>query len=114
MKYSNILRLDGKTVLITGASSGIGRECAIAASQLGASVALIARNKDRLNETLSLMEEGNHGIYSVDITKFSELEGLVSKIVAERGKIGGFIHSAGIEGVIALRKCMKSSVLSDN
>ena len=55
------------------------------------------------------MEEGNHGIYSVDITKFSELEGLVSKIVAERGKIGGFIHSAGIEGVIALRDMTKEN-----
>ncbi len=103
MRYKDILNLNNKTVLITGASSGIGRECAIAASQLGASVALIARNNDRLSETLSLMEKGNHDIYPVDITRFDELEALVANIVDKHGKIAGFIHSAGIEGTIPLR-----------
>lgn len=103
MNYKECLNLKDKTVVITGASSGIGRECAIAASQLGASVALVARNEERLSQTLSQMETGDHKIYPIDITDFDKLESLITNIVNDCGKISGFIHSAGIEGTIPLR-----------
>ena len=48
--------LEGKTIVITGASSGIGRQCAIDCAGMGANVVLVARNEERLQETLSLME----------------------------------------------------------
>ena len=52
----NPFSLKGKNVLITGASSGIGRATAIECSRLGASVTITARHEGRLLETLSLME----------------------------------------------------------
>lgn len=48
----NPFSLSGKTIIITGASSGIGRQCSIDCSKMGATVVLIARNEDRLKETI--------------------------------------------------------------
>lgn len=59
----NPFSLEGKTVLVTGASSGIGRSIAIECSRMGANVVLTARNETRLKETLSLMESGKHLIF---------------------------------------------------
>ncbi|MGE4286492.1 MAG: SDR family NAD(P)-dependent oxidoreductase [Phycisphaerae bacterium] len=103
LNYKTILSLEHKSVLITGASSGIGRECAIAASQLGANVALVARNKERLDETLRALEGEGHSAYQVDITDFNYLPELVSEVVQKHGKISGFVHSAGIESTLPLR-----------
>ena len=56
----NPFSLEGKTILVTGASSGIGRGIAVTCSEMGATVIINGRNKERLQETLSLMEgEGN-------------------------------------------------------
>jgi len=52
----NPFSLSGKTILVTGASSGIGRAIAIECSKMGATVILTARNRERLNETMSQME----------------------------------------------------------
>lgn len=99
----NIFRLDGKNILITGASSGIGRQCAIECSKQGANVILIGRNTDRLKQTLSEMEGKNHLFYSLDITEFDKIEPVVSNLVHQLGKIDGVIHSAGIEITIPLK-----------
>ena len=93
----NILTLEGKSIIITGASSGIGRQCAITASQIGATVALIGRDEQRLSETYSQMEPGNHLKVSCDITDYAQLDAMIVSIVNKVGKISGFIHSAGIE-----------------
>lgn len=89
--------LDNKVIVITGASSGIGKQCAISCSQMGAEVVLIARNEERLQETISLMKGEDHLFYSLDITNFSEIEPVIKDVVSKLGKISGFIHSAGIE-----------------
>lgn len=70
----NPYTLEGKTILVTGASSGIGRELAIECSRLGASVHLLARDAGRLAETLSMMEEGAHVVHCCDITDESQLD----------------------------------------
>ena len=54
MNVYNPFSLENKTILITGASSGIGRQCAIDCSKMGARVVLIGRNKERLYETLGI------------------------------------------------------------
>ena len=57
---NNPFSLEQKTILVTGASSGIGRQCAIDCSKMGAKVVLIARNEEQLNMTLSQMEKKVH------------------------------------------------------
>jgi NAD(P)-dependent dehydrogenase (short-subunit alcohol dehydrogenase family) len=93
----DLLTLKGKNIIITGASSGIGRQCAITASQLGANIALIGRNEQRLQATYSCLELGNHLIVPCDVTNYTVLEERVSYIVNKLDKVNGFIHSAGID-----------------
>lgn len=75
----NPFSLEGKTILVTGASSGIGRETAIQCSKLGAKVIITARNEDRLKETLSQMEGKSHEMVMAELTNSDELENLVSQ-----------------------------------
>jgi NAD(P)-dependent dehydrogenase (short-subunit alcohol dehydrogenase family) len=100
---NNPFLLEGKNVVITGASSGIGRECAIQCSKMGAKVVLVARNKERLKETVSLCSGEGHLIYSLDITEFEKIDALIKDAVEKIGKISGFIHSAGIEVTMPFR-----------
>jgi NAD(P)-dependent dehydrogenase (short-subunit alcohol dehydrogenase family) len=95
--------LNKKLVIITGASSGIGRSCAITCSQHGASCVLIGRNPDKLKAVLAELKEGDHSFYSVDLTHYDELEKLITTIVDRSGKISGFIHSAGAEITLPLK-----------
>ena len=93
----NLVDLSNKHILITGASSGIGKEIAILASKLGARVSLIGRKKETLEIVLNELVGNGHYIYEFDITNFNELEQLVSSVVDKAGLIDGFVHSAGIE-----------------
>jgi NAD(P)-dependent dehydrogenase (short-subunit alcohol dehydrogenase family) len=105
----DLLNLKDKNIIITGASSGIGRQCAITASQLGASIALIGRNEQRLAETYSRLAPGNHHIVCCDVTDYEKMAGHVADSVGKLGKINGFIHSAGIE----MTKILKSMTPAD-
>ena len=67
MDNYNPFSLVGKTILVTGASSGIGRAIAIECSRMGASVVITARNEERLSETLSMLESGNHSAIIADL-----------------------------------------------
>lgn len=88
----NPFTLTGKTILVTGASSGIGKAIAIECSKLGANVVISGRNADRLNETLSLLEAGEHSIFAADLTNEEELNSLVASVP----NLHGIVHSAGI------------------
>lgn len=88
----NPFSLENKTILVTGASSGIGAQTAISASKLGATVILSARNKTKLEETLSKLEGGNHQIITADLTKQEEVKQLLDNL----GNIDGVVHSSGI------------------
>jgi len=105
---NSIFDLDHKNIIVTGASSGIGRQCAITFSQLGANVILIARNKERLKKTYNKLDKGNHLIISQDITEYNKLEEIVNTAVDKVGKISGFVHSAGIEMTLPLRSMTPS------
>ena len=95
--------LKGKNIIITGASSGIGRTCAISCSKMGANVILVARNKERLNSLFAKLEKGYHLNYCLDVTKYDQIEPLISDAVCKVGKISGFIHSAGLELTMPLK-----------
>ena len=79
MSY-NPFSLEGKKILVTGASSGIGRATAIECSKMGAKVILTARNEERLKETLSKMEGDGHQIVIAELTSSEELGNLVASI----------------------------------
>jgi len=100
--------LNKKNIIVTGASSGIGRECAITFSQLGANIVLIARNKERLEETFNRLSKGNHFFIPQDIIEYGKLEDAVSATTEKIGKISGFVHSAGIEMTLPLRSMTPS------
>lgn len=99
----NTFSLKGKLILITGASSGIGRQCAISCSQMGAVVALFGRDQERLQETLSLMKSPEqHIVCSVDLTEYEKVSECVSNLVKQKKRIDGLINSAGISTTLAL------------
>jgi NAD(P)-dependent dehydrogenase (short-subunit alcohol dehydrogenase family) len=105
---NSVFSLTNKNIIITGASSGIGRQCAITFSNLGANVILIARNKERLKDTFDKLHKGNHIFISQDITKYDKLEEIVSTSVEKISKISGLVHSAGIEMTMPLRSMQSS------
>lgn len=84
---NNPFSLEGKTVLVTGASSGIGRQTAIECSRMGASVVLSARNETRLQETLSSMVGDSHKVIPADLLNQDQLENLVSSITPVDGVV---------------------------
>jgi NAD(P)-dependent dehydrogenase (short-subunit alcohol dehydrogenase family) len=83
----NPFSLEGKTIMVTGASSGIGRAIAIECSKMGATVILNARNEERLQETLSQMEGNSHLVITTDLTKQSDLLSLIDKTPALNGLV---------------------------
>lgn len=80
MEQFNPFSLVGKQILVTGASSGIGKGIALACAKMGATVIITGRNVERLNETLSLMSEGDHKAISADLTKAEDIDRLVSEL----------------------------------
>ena len=84
--------LNNKTILVTGASSGIGRQVAISISEMGGNVVLTGRNKDELTITLSKLTKGNHQIYSADLLN----ETARKKLVENLPELDGIVNSAGV------------------
>ena len=83
----NPFSLEGKTLLITGASSGIGQATAIECSKLGAKVIITARNEERLKETLSKMEGEGHQFFIAEQTNTEEVMNLVSELPQLNGVV---------------------------
>ena len=90
----NPYSLEGKTILITGASSGIGQTTAIECSKLGAKVIVTARNPDRLQETFSQLEGEGHQQIIADISKEEDICSLVEQVP----KLDGVVNNAGVAG----------------
>lgn len=96
--------LTSRIILITGASSGIGRQCAIQCSRMGASVVLLGRNAAELAVTQSLLPAGSESrIFVVAMEDYEGLAVAVSEAVQALGKISGLVHCAGISTTLPLR-----------
>lgn len=87
----NPFSLEGKTILVTGASSGIGRATAVECSKLGATVVITGRNEARLQETVSMMEGGAHQIIIADLATDDGVQCLVDNCP----KLDGLVNNAG-------------------
>lgn len=92
----NVVDLRGKKILITGASSGIGKATAILCSKLGAQLILIARNVAKLEQVMSELEGDGHKYYSFDLANIDEIENFMKTIKENDGALDGYVHSAGI------------------
>jgi len=88
----NPFSLQDKTILITGASSGIGKATAIECSKMGAKVTITGRNKEKLDDTFSKLEGKGHRSILADFSIPSDLETLVNTIEP----IDGLVLSAGV------------------
>ncbi|WP_448807936.1 SDR family NAD(P)-dependent oxidoreductase [Aminobacterium mobile] len=95
--FKNPFSLENKKILVTGASSGIGQATAIWISRMGGQVALLARSKEKLEKTLSLLEGSNHRIISLDLlSQENEIEKTIDSLVQEWGPLNGMVYSAGL------------------
>lgn len=92
MEIFNPFSLSGKTILVTGASSGIGRGISVALSKMGSDVIISGRNKAKLDVTLSEMAEGNHSIVTADLTNAVDISALADLVTP----LNGIVHCAGI------------------
>ena len=94
----NPFSIEGRNIVITGAASGIGRQCAIDFSNAGANLSLLDINAENLNETKALCNrEIRCNTYACDLTDSDSIGALVKTIVSECGTIDGMLHCAGIE-----------------
>lgn len=105
----SLFSLKGKNILITGASSGIGRACALACAESGANAILMGRNLKNLKELSNEINVNNPEntsplYFSVDLqSEIDQMETVVKQVVQQIGKIDGMIGAAGIEKTLPLR-----------
>ncbi len=99
----NPFSLAGKKILITGASSGIGKACAVELSKLGAQIVLVARNEDTLEKTRASLTGGEHHVEALDLKCGERLVSWLKEVVKRTGPIDGLIHCAGITKTMPLR-----------
>lgn len=92
----NIISLQSKKIIITGAASGIGRETAIVASRQGAKVILLDLSEEGLKDTISLLDGNGHSFHAIDLTYTDSISSLIKEIISEEGLIDGLVHCAGI------------------
>lgn len=102
----NPFSLAGKIILVTGASSGIGRGIAIEASKMGASVVITGRNSERLDETFGLLAGSGHKKILADLTSSDDL----GKLADECPVLDGCVHCAGIAKLLLVQFIKQSDV----
>lgn len=106
MGIFNPFTLEGKTILVTGASSGIGRGIAIACSKMGATIVINGRNEQRLAETMKDLEGDNHMSLVADLSDNQAL----SSMVAQLPKLNGIVHCAGIGQRVLCKQLQEEDV----
>ncbi len=99
----NPMDLAGKCILVTGASSGIGREVAILLSELGARVVVSGRNQERLAQTLAALSGEGHLAAPFDLGAVEGIGDWVKGLVKQTGPLDGLVHSAGARYTVPLK-----------
>jgi 3-oxoacyl-[acyl-carrier protein] reductase len=113
------MTLNGRIAVVTGASQGIGRACAIELTKRGASLALVARNQQRLEEVANeIMGAGGRArVTTADIENEDQIKAAFKAIVAEFGKIDILVNNAGIardQLILRMKRTDWDTVLNTN
>ena len=95
--------MTGRTILVTGASSGIGRETSVLLGRLGAKVVMVARNEARLAAALSQTDGGPHLTEAYDLGQADEIPAWLKSITYQSGPLDGIVHCAGAQITRPLR-----------
>ena len=113
------MSLSGRVALVTGASQGIGRACALKLSQSGATLALAARNQEKLQELVGEIEAtgGKAAAFSLDVGDEEQIKSVFKSVVSQFGKIDILVNNAGItrdQLVMRMKRADWDSVLNTN
>lgn len=106
MANYNPFSLQSKKILVTGASSGIGRAVAIECSRLGANVYLTGRNEEQLNATFDALSDGEHVCLKCDITNSDDLKELITSLP----ELSGIVHCAGLTTLLPIQYATKEKL----
>ncbi|HZD50492.1 MAG TPA: SDR family NAD(P)-dependent oxidoreductase, partial [Silvibacterium sp.] len=111
--------LEGKTALVTGASQGIGRACALALAQAGARVALAARNETKLAEVAAEIATngGTAEVFAIDIASEESIKAGAKAAIGHFGSIEILVNNAGITKdalMLRMKRADWDAVLSTN
>lgn len=96
---NNPFSLEHKTVLITGASSGIGKSVSIECAKMGAKVIITGRNENRLKDTFNELEGDGHNMVVADLSNMDD----ITKLANTCPKLDGISHNAGIAKIVPVK-----------
>ncbi len=99
----NPMDLTGRRILVTGASSGLGRTASVVLSGLGADLILVARDAQRLNDTRELTEKQNHEVSCFDLRQTDQITVWMKELAGRFGTLDGLVHCAGIQPIRSLQ-----------
>jgi 3-oxoacyl-[acyl-carrier protein] reductase len=113
------MSLSGRVALVTGASQGIGRTCAVRLAKDGATVAVAARNHEKLNELVAEITAagGNAAALPLDVSDEEQVKAVVKQAIAQFGKIDILVNNAGItrdQLVMRMKRADWDAVLETN
>ena len=113
------MNISGRVALVTGASQGIGRSCALKLASAGATVALAARNQEKLNELVREISGagGKAASFTVDVSDEAQIKSACKAAITQFGKIDILVNNAGItrdQLVMRMKRSDWDAVLSTN
>ncbi|HUK24738.1 MAG TPA: 3-oxoacyl-[acyl-carrier-protein] reductase [Terriglobales bacterium] len=113
------MTLSGHVALITGASQGIGRACALKLASAGASVAVAARNQEKLDELVGEIAAsgGVAAAFPMDVSDEEQIKGAIKAVIAQLGKVDILVNNAGItrdQLVMRMKRADWDAVLHTN
>lgn len=109
----------GRVALVTGASQGIGRACALALSQSGVAVAAAARNQEKLSELVAFIEGtgAQAAAFVMDVAEEEQIKSAIKAVIGHFGKIDILVNNAGItrdQLIMRLKRADWDAVLNTN
>ena len=107
---ADLLDMKGRTVVVTGASSGIGLETACLLAELGANVLMVARRTERLQATVAARPELQLAAEPYDLTQTEHIAEWMTGLTNRHGPIGGLAHCAGVQTTAGLRQLTPAGV----